>query len=96
MIPDNSSPRPKNIFLPEAQYDGRATVSVEQACEDDFAQLTPPPFVRKVALGDTELPVTQGERSQESHKYVHINDLADYIDRHLDTTLRIHNMLHRK
>ncbi|PRX09999.1 UNVERIFIED_ORG: pyocin activator protein PrtN [Martelella mediterranea] len=96
MIPDNTSPRPKTIFFLMIQYEGRATITVEQVCEDYFAHLTPAKFLRKVSLGDIEIPVTQAEPSQKSQKYVHINDLADYIDRQHDMALRNHHMLHRK
>ncbi|TCT29607.1 pyocin activator PrtN family protein [Martelella mediterranea] len=96
MIPDNTSPRPKTIFFLMAQYDGRALIPVEEICKDYFSHLTPAKFLRKVALGDLEIPVTQVEPSQKSRKGVHINDLADYIDRQHDMALHDFNKLHRK
>lgn len=56
-------------------------ISAEVCCRDYFAPLTLPVFLRKVAAGEIDLPVVRMEDSQKGAKMVHLNDLADYIDR---------------
>ncbi|WP_406682101.1 pyocin activator PrtN family protein [Rhodobium gokarnense] len=37
--------------------------------------------MRKVSTGEIDLPFTRAERSQESAKGVHLQDLASYLDK---------------
>ena len=69
------------LFLLMAQYNGRAIVPIETVCRDYFAHLTLPKFLRKVSLGEIELPLTRAEKSQKSARGVHLQDLADYLDK---------------
>lgn len=68
-------------FLLMAQYGGKAVIPLDDVCRDFFAHLTPDKFARKVAAGDIPLPIMRIERSQKSARGVHLQDLADYIDR---------------
>ncbi|WP_439404725.1 pyocin activator PrtN family protein [Bradyrhizobium sp. DASA03076] len=82
MIPANdNSPRPSTVFLLMAQYNGKAVISVEEICRDYFPHLDPAKFVRKAGSGEIVIPLIRMEASQKSAKGVHINDLADYIDK---------------
>lgn len=54
---------------------------IETVCKDYFAHLTLPKPLRKVSLGEIELPLTRAEKSQKSARGVHLQDLADYLDK---------------
>lgn len=69
------------LFLLMAQYDARAIVPAETVCRDYFSHLTLAKFLRKIGSGDINLPLTRSERSQKSARGVHIQDLAEYLDR---------------
>lgn len=69
------------IFLLMAQYDARAIVPAETVCRDYFSHLTLAKFLRKVGSGEIDLPLTRSEKSQKSLRGVHIQDLAEYLDR---------------
>lgn len=71
----------KTIFLLMAQYEGRTLIPVEWVVRDYFRHLDVGTFARKVSLGDIKLPIVRIEGSQKSAKAVHINDLADHIDK---------------
>ena len=68
-------------FLLMAQYDAKAVIPVAAVVKDYFPHLTTENFVRKVALGDINIPLMRIEpHSQKCAKGVHVNDLAKYID----------------
>lgn len=68
-------------FFLMAQYNA-PVIPVERVVNDYFPHLSTDKFIRKVSLGDILLPMIRIEGStQKSAKGVHINDLADYIDR---------------
>jgi hypothetical protein len=71
-------------FLLMAQYDGQAIIPVESVCADYFPHLRPDQFVRKVGAGEIKLPLVRAETSQKSAKGVHLQDLADYLDKRRD------------
>ncbi|KVO72418.1 Pyocin activator protein PrtN [Burkholderia ubonensis] len=71
----------KTAFILLAQYDGLAVVPVDLVCRDYFSHLTPEQFVRKVNAGEIALPLLRMEGSKKSAKGVHVEDLADYIDK---------------
>jgi hypothetical protein len=81
---NDNSPRPATVFLLMAQYHGKAVISVDEICRDYFPHLDSAKFVRKVGAGDIVIPMIRMEASQKTAKGVHINDLADYIDRQAD------------
>lgn len=70
----------KTAFLLAAQYEGRATISIETVCRDFFGDLTPDKFLRKVGSGEIKLPVIRMYPSQKAAKAVLLTDLADYLD----------------
>lgn len=69
------------LFLLMAQYDARAIVPAETVCRDYFSHLTLAKFLRKISSGDIDLPLTRSEKSQKSARGIHIQDLAEYLDR---------------
>ena len=71
----------KTLMLLMTQYDARAIVPVELVCRDYFKHLTPDKFVRKCSSGEIRLPLVRMEGSQKAAKGVHLQDLADYLDR---------------
>ena len=70
----------KTFFLLMAQYDGRVIIPVELVSKDYF-NLTPDKFIRKCSAGEINIPLVRMEASQKCAKGVHIQDLADYIDK---------------
>lgn len=71
----------KTAFILLAQYSGAAIIPLSQVCADYFTHLTPEKLHRKVLAGEIDLPIVRIERSQKATKGVHLQDLADYIDR---------------
>jgi hypothetical protein len=78
---NDNSPRPATVFFLMAQYNGKAVVGVDELCRDYFPHLDPAKFIRKVGAGDIAIPMIRMEASQKTAKGVHINDLAEYIDK---------------
>ncbi|MCV6576297.1 MAG: pyocin activator PrtN family protein [Cohaesibacter sp.] len=70
----------KTVFLLMAQYDGQAVIPLETICGDFFG-LTHQKFMRKLNDGQIDLPVIRMENSQKCKKGVHVQDLADYIEK---------------
>lgn len=68
-------------FLLMAQYNGKAIIPLADVCRDYFSHLTPEKLMRKVMTGQIPLPIIHIERSQKSAKGVHLQDLADYLDK---------------
>jgi hypothetical protein len=68
-------------FLLTAQYNGKAIIPLADVCRDYFSHLTPEKLMRKVMAGQIWLPIVHIERSQKSAKGVHLQDLADYLDK---------------
>lgn len=68
-------------FLLLAQYDGLAIIPAEKVCADYFPHLKPDQFLRKIGAGEIKLPLVRAETSQKSAKGVHLQDLAEYLDR---------------
>ncbi|RWP58163.1 pyocin activator PrtN family protein [Mesorhizobium sp.] len=75
------------LFLLMAQYEGRVIVPAETVCKDYFPHLTLTKFLRKVSIGEIELPLTRAERSQKSARGVHLQDLASYLDKRREIAL---------
>ncbi|MDM7942567.1 MAG: pyocin activator PrtN family protein [Hydrogenophaga sp.] len=69
------------VFLLMAQYNAQAIIPVATVVKDYFPHLTTENFVRKVSMGDINIPMVRIEpKSQKSAKGVHVNDLAQYLD----------------
>lgn len=75
-------------FLLMAQYGGRAVIPVAEVCRDYFSHLTPEKFLRKVGAGEIEIPLVRMETSQKSAKGVHLQDLAEWIDKRRAAAIR--------
>ncbi len=69
------------LFLLMAQYHARTVVPLEWVARDYFSHLTVEKLLRKILRGDIALPVLRIETSQKSAKFVHLTDLAAYIDK---------------
>jgi hypothetical protein len=68
-------------FLLMAQYDAQVVIPVDKVVRDYFSHLTTDKFVRKVALGEINIPLMRIEAgSQKAAKGVHLTDLALYLD----------------
>lgn len=80
-------------FLLMAQYNGRAVIPVADVCRDYFSHLTPEKFLRKVAAGEIEIPLVRMETSQKAARGIHIQDLAEWIDRRRAAAVREKNAL---
>lgn len=68
-------------FLLMAQYQGKAIIPIEDVCRDYFSHLSVDKFLRKVSDGEIRIPVVRIEHSQKSAKGIHLDDLANYLDR---------------
>jgi Pyocin activator protein PrtN len=68
-------------FLLMAQYNARAIIPLEEVCRDYFSHLTPEKLLRKISTGEIEIPIVKIESSQKSAKGIHLNDLAEYLDK---------------
>ena len=75
-------------FLLMAQYNGRAVIPVADVCRDYFSHLTPEKFLRKVSAGEIAIPLVRMESSQKAAKGVHIQDLAEWIDKRRAAAVR--------
>lgn len=68
-------------FLLMAQYNSQAVIPVDKVVQDYFPHLSIDKFIRKVSLGDINIPMIRIEAgTQKSAKGIHINDLATYLD----------------
>lgn len=75
-------------FLLMAQYDGRAIIPAETVRADYFPHLTIEKFLRKISSAEIPLPLVRIEVSQKSARGVHLQDLADYLDKRRDAAKR--------
>jgi hypothetical protein len=79
-----------------AQYNGKAIIPLADVCRDYFSHLTPEKLVRKVMADQIPLPIVHIERRQKSARGVHLQDLADYLDRRRAETLKDYVQLRRE
>lgn len=86
----------QTAFLLMAQYGGRAVIPIDDVCRDFFQHLTPEKFARKASAGEIPLPVIRIEASQKAARGVHLQDLADYIDRQRAAAVKEFHQLHRR
>lgn len=75
-------------FLLMAQYNGMAVIPAETVCRDYFSHLETDKFLRKVSSGEIQLPLVRIEASQKAAKGVHLQDLAEYLDKRRDAARR--------
>jgi hypothetical protein len=82
-------------FLLMAQYDGLAVIPLDLICKDYFPHLTPTKLLEKVRCGEIRIPILRIEKSQKSAKGVHLQDLAEYIDKQRESARRDLEAFHR-
>ncbi|MGC1695307.1 MAG: pyocin activator PrtN family protein [Pseudolabrys sp.] len=76
-------------FLLMAQYGGKAIIPLEDVCRDYFSHLTPTIMLRKIGAGEIALPLVRiDEKSQKTAKGIHLQDLADYLDKRRAAALK--------
>ncbi len=81
------------LFLLMAQYDGQAVIPLDRVC-NDYMHLTVEKFKRKRLDGEIDIPIVRlGAESQKAALGVHVQDLADYIDRQRNKALKEQNQL---
>lgn len=83
----------KTCFLLLAQYDGRAIIPLARVVNDYFSHMSERTLLAKVDAGDIELPIIRIEMSAKAARGVHIQDLADYIDRRREAARREVNQI---
>lgn len=81
------------LFLLMAQYDGQAVIPLDRICTD-YMHLTVEKFKRKRLDGEIDIPIVRlGADSQKAALGVHLQDLADYIDRQRNKAMKEQNQL---
>jgi hypothetical protein len=75
-------------FLLMAQYNGKAIIPLDDVRRDFFSHLTRDMFLRKIATGAIRLPVVRMEVSQKSARGIHLQDLANYLDKRREVALK--------
>lgn len=70
----------KTVMMLMMMYDNRPVIPADRVAADWF-DLTLDRFLRKQSSGAIPLPVILMEESRKSFKGVHVQDLADFIDR---------------
>lgn len=71
-------------FLLMAQYGGAAVIPIKLVCRDYFSHLSPENLVRKVSVGDLDLPLVRMDDGHKTAKGVALVDLAAYLDRRME------------
>lgn len=74
-------------FLLMARYDATPIIPLELVRKDFFSHLAPALFQRRLNDRSIALPVIHIEKSQKSHKGVHIDDLAHFLDKRREEAL---------
>ncbi len=80
-------------FLLMAQYNGKAIIPLDEVRRDFFSHLTLPKFLRKLSSGDIALPLMRIETSRKCAKGVHLQDLANYLDRRRQVAQREYSQM---
>lgn len=82
----------KTTFQLMAQYE-TLLIPVKSVAQDYFG-VSNQVLLRKVDAGTIPLPITKMEESQKAAKYVHIEDLAAYIEARRSEAQRDFERLH--
>jgi hypothetical protein len=70
-------------------YGPRAAIAVDLVVKDFFPHLSTDTFVRKVALGDINIPLIRIDASsKKSAKCIHVVDLVQYIDTQREAAIK--------
>jgi hypothetical protein len=81
-------------FLLLAFYQGKAVIPIADVCRDWFPHLSPEKLLKKAAAGEIPLNVLRIEPSQKAARGVHLQDMADYIDRQRASASKDFTKLH--
>lgn len=76
------------LWMLLAKYAGDPTIPAETVCAEYFGEMEYRVFLAKVAKGDINLPLIRMTESRKAPKYVHVADLAAYIDRQAEQARR--------
>ena len=68
-------------FILMAQFGARAIIPIDEVCREYFSHIDTLKLLRKINSGEISLPLTRIESSQKSARGVHLQDLAEYIDK---------------
>lgn len=71
-----------------AQFDGKPIIPLDDVCRHFFPHLSVEKLSRKATSGEILIPIVRVEDSQKAAKGVHIQDLADYLDRRRDKAIK--------
>ena len=77
------------LFFLMGRHGSKAIIPAEEVCRDYFSHLSLMKFIRKCDEGDINLPLVRAEKSQQSARGVHIQDLAAYLDGQRAEALRL-------
>lgn len=81
------------LFLLMAQYGAQAVIPIERVCSD-YMNLSVEKFKYKRLSGEIDIPVVRlGANSQKAALGIHIQDLAEYIDKQRKKAIREQNTL---
>lgn len=75
------------VFLLMAQFE-KVAIPLEAVRKEFFGGMTDVAFKRCLSDGRIKLPVARASDSQKSERFVHVADLAAYIDERRDQALR--------
>jgi len=76
-----------------AQYEGQAVIPIERVCVD-YMNLSVEKFKYKRLHGEIDIPVVRlGANSQKAALGIHIQDLAEYIDKQRKKAIQEQNTL---
>jgi hypothetical protein len=81
------------LFLLMAQYEAKAVIPIERVCLD-YMNLSVEKFKYKRLSGEIDIPVVRlGANSQKASLGIHIQDLAEYIDKQRKKAIQEQNTL---
>ncbi len=75
------------LWMLQGRYEYMPIIPAKKVAQDFFG-IEERAFLRKVDSGDIDLPIVKLERSQKALKGVHIKDLAELIDRRVESARR--------
>lgn len=84
----------RTAFLLMASYDGRTVIPLSIVCRDFFTHISEDKLQKKVLTGEIKLPIIRIEDSQKAARGVHVQDLADYIDRRRAAAVKEYEQIH--
>jgi Pyocin activator protein PrtN len=68
------------VFLLVAQFGPRVAIPIEDVRREYFPHLELDKLAEKIARGDIRLPIIRAEMSRRAARFVHLTDLAVYLD----------------